>query len=207
MLDNFEFHMMSVNSRAILPMLWLLASEDEDPTSGLIKDSYKKIAFRLRCSEKNITDAVKECETAGFLQVIEKQLRIESVHDSLRDSNQPVTPETETETEAEAEAEAEKDYQKLFDQFWDVYGKIGNKQQAKKFFNKAIKEGVDYETIINGVKKYQHYCQAIGQEQRFIRHASTWLNNRGWEDEYTVYEQPAKKNKSKHERAKEALGL
>lgn len=76
-----------------------------------------------------------------------------------------------------------------FDLFWKAYGKIGNKQQALKSFNKAIKEGVKYETIRRGLDHYQTYCRAIRQEQKYIKHASTWLNNRGWEDEYTIHQQ------------------
>ena len=30
LLDNFEFQSMSANARALLPMFWLLASEDDD---------------------------------------------------------------------------------------------------------------------------------------------------------------------------------
>lgn len=99
MLDNYDFHMMSVEARALLPMLWLLASEDDDPTSGVIKDDCKKIAFRLRQTEKQIIEAILECKKSGFLEVTEKQRCIDSVHESLRDRNQTVTPETETETD------------------------------------------------------------------------------------------------------------
>lgn len=94
-----------------------------------------------------------------------------------------------------------------FESFWSAYGKIGNKQQALKSYNKAIKECVNNETIFRGLAKYQDYCRAIGQEQRYIKHASTWLNNRGWEDEYTITQQAGGQPKSKHQRAKEALGL
>ena len=72
-----------------------------------------------------------------------------------------------------------------FDSLWNLYGKIGNKQQALKAYNKAIK-GTSHEEIIRGLTNYQQYCRDLGQEQRFIKHASTWLNNRGWEDDYTV---------------------
>ncbi len=190
MLDNYEFHSMSVNARALLPMFWLLASEDDDPTSGMIQDNYKKIAFRLRCAEKEIISAVMECMEAGFLQVIEKQSCIDSVHESLRDSTQTVTSETETETETYRE-EAEKNIGD-FENFWILYGKIGNKQNALKAFNRI--KGVDYETIIRGLSKYQEYCRALNQEQRFIKHASSWLNARGWEDEYTIQQHTVRKS-------------
>lgn len=91
-----------------------------------------------------------------------------------------------------------------FEEFWNHYGKIGNKQQAIKSYEKTTKEGADHEEIIAGVIRYQNYCRAINQERRFIKHASTWLNNRGWEDEYSAR---VTTGKSRHERAKEALGM
>ena len=197
--SNYDFQRLQDASKLLAVCIWTLASRYKDPKLGLIPNDLDYI--KRQCNLGNFVkqEHLKELINQGY--IIDDS-------DMLAKCKQDASPETETETETYSkETKAEKDYEKLFDEFWAVYGKIGNKQQAKKFFNKAIKEGVDYEAIINGVKKYQHYCQAIGQEQRFIRHASTWLNNRGWEDEYTVYEQPAQKNKSKHERAKEALGL
>ena len=94
-----------------------------------------------------------------------------------------------------------------FDDFWNRYGKIGNKQQAKKSYEKSIKKGTNHEEIIHGLTNYQNYCRAIGQEQRYIKHASTWLNNKGWQDEYTIHQQQQPEQLSKHERAKKALGL
>lgn len=91
-----------------------------------------------------------------------------------------------------------------FEEFWSQYGRIGNKEPARKSFEKARKEA-SYATIINGLKRYQAYCRAIGAEQRYIKHAATWLNQRGWQDEYAIVTPAAQK--SKHQRAKEALGL
>ncbi len=42
-LDDYEFQNLPVECRALLPMLWLLASE----TNGVLKD-YASVAFRLR---------------------------------------------------------------------------------------------------------------------------------------------------------------
>jgi len=48
MLDDFNFQKMSVESRAMLPMLWLLAAEHDDPKSGIVNKTNTEIAFRLR---------------------------------------------------------------------------------------------------------------------------------------------------------------
>lgn len=56
LLDNFEFHCLPVASRALAPMLWLLASEYE---GGQIPLDFRKLAFRFRMSEKEVQDSVK----------------------------------------------------------------------------------------------------------------------------------------------------
>lgn len=56
LLDNFEFHCLPVASRALAPMLWLLASEYE---GGQIPLDFRKLAFRFRMSEKEVQESVK----------------------------------------------------------------------------------------------------------------------------------------------------
>lgn len=68
-----------------------------------------------------------------------------------------------------------------FEEFWKCYGK-GNRQKALKAFMKI--KGIDYPAIAEGLKKYQDHCATIGREPKFMMDASTWLNNRGWEDEH-----------------------
>jgi hypothetical protein len=113
LLDDFEFQSMSITAKALLPMLWLLASEDEDPTSGVIRDSYDKLAFRLRMDITLLIATINEIHKSGFLEIdksdlqtltnkgcnetVTKQLRIrnETVTDSYRNRTETVTPETE----------------------------------------------------------------------------------------------------------------
>lgn len=70
-----------------------------------------------------------------------------------------------------------------FENFWNEYGKIGSKQKALKVFKKI--KGVDYETIIAGLRRYQSYARANAHWYH-PQHASTWLNDRGWESEYPI---------------------
>ncbi len=90
LLDNFEFHSLPIDSKALAPMLWLLASENLD---GSISDDLTKVAFRLRTSVKDVQTALKPLIDKGFV-----------VSDSnlLADCKQCALPETEAETETEA---------------------------------------------------------------------------------------------------------
>lgn len=69
LLDDYEFQCLPVASRAIAPMLWLLASEHKDPSSGVINGDHKKIAFRLRMTEVEVEEAIKPLLNAGFVEI------------------------------------------------------------------------------------------------------------------------------------------
>lgn len=66
LLDNFEFHQLPLASRALAPMLWLLASEYKD---GVMVATPQKLAFRLRLTEGELTDALMPLVSAGFFSV------------------------------------------------------------------------------------------------------------------------------------------
>ena len=95
LLDNYEFQCLPVASRALAPMLWLLASDNMD---GVIDANPKKLAFRLRMSESELVDALKPLIDSGFFA---------DASGVLADRVQVAVPETETETETETEAETE----------------------------------------------------------------------------------------------------
>lgn len=78
--------------------------------------------------------------------------------------------------------EADTSSQKDFDEFWDEYGKVGNKKAAKKSFLKALKV-TDLDHLKERWKAYKAHLEESGQSQL---HMSTWLNpdNERWNDEY-----------------------
>lgn len=63
LLDNHEFHCLPVDSRALAPMLWLLASESTD---GVIEASAEQLAYRLRRPWGEIETALKPLIDMGF---------------------------------------------------------------------------------------------------------------------------------------------
>lgn len=73
LLDNFQFQRMSAEARALLPMLWLMASEDYDPVSGMLRIGYGEIAFRLRQDEKIVKSAIDEILRAGFIERVDDE--------------------------------------------------------------------------------------------------------------------------------------
>jgi hypothetical protein len=83
-----------IASKAIAPMLWLLASESKD---GVFDGSLDELVFRLHISEKEYKDGVKPLIDNDFFSV---------VSGVLAERLQTAIPETETETKTEREKKA-----------------------------------------------------------------------------------------------------
>jgi len=97
LLDDFDFQRLPVASRALAPMLWLLAAESKDPKTGEIDASADRLAFRLRMTEREVVEALKPLITGRFFEVVQ------DASDALADSYQVAVPEAEAETEGETE--------------------------------------------------------------------------------------------------------
>jgi hypothetical protein len=91
LLDNYEFSRLPVASRALAPMLWLLASEYE---GGEIEATLGKLAYRLHMTEGEVAEALQPLIEARFF-----------VTDSsaLADCEQGARLETEAEIQVETE--------------------------------------------------------------------------------------------------------
>jgi hypothetical protein len=104
LLDNKDFQRLPVASRALAPMLWLLASESVD---GVINADPDDLAFRLRSTEKEISVALRPLLEKHFFEPVQAASGV------LAECLRGAVPETEAEaealqrTEADPETEAE----------------------------------------------------------------------------------------------------
>lgn len=85
LLDDRQFQRLPLASRALAPMLWLLASEHD---GGVFDATIDELSFRLRQSPEEISEGLQPLVNAGFFEIIEGD---ES--DLLADRKQPATPE------------------------------------------------------------------------------------------------------------------
>lgn len=98
LLDNYKYQRLPVDSRALAPMIWLLASESKD---GSLDYDLEKIAFRLRMSALELEAAIVPLISGGFLEL---------EHDASAPLAEPERESSlEKETEREKEVETEKD--------------------------------------------------------------------------------------------------
>lgn len=65
--------------------------------------------------------------------------------------------------------------------FWGAYPRKKDKANAEKAWNKAIRNGADPSTILDGVLFYRLDC--ANKEAQYIKYPASWLNARGWQDE------------------------
>ena len=167
LLDNFEFQSLPVASRALAPMLWLLASDHE---GGEIDAAPKKLAFRLRMTEREVTDALNPLIDNGFFSVMH------GASEPLADRKQCAMPETEAEKRKEEREKKARD----FEIFWKAYPKKEAKKDAEQAWAKV---DASIEVLLAAVAaraKSEDWCKAKGQ---FVPLPATWLRGRRWEDE------------------------
>lgn len=72
---------------------------------------------------------------------------------------------------------------KGFAEFWDVYPKKKSKADAEKAWEKCYQH---FEQIMESVMNARASPDWRERSGKFIPHPATWLNAKGWEDEYTV---------------------
>lgn len=171
LLDDYEFQCLPVASRALAPMLWLLASESQE---GTIDGDLRKIAFRLHMTESDVQEAIEPLVTGGFLEcsgVASKPLAQTAQVAIPEKEKQPQTQVT-TKTEG-----ARKRADQSLEEFWAGYPRKIGKGQARKAWTAATKKAT-VEEIMAGLKAYK-----FSTEQEFIPHPATWLNGERWLDE------------------------
>jgi hypothetical protein len=98
LLDNKDFQRLPVASRALAPMLWLLASESVD---GVINADPDDLAFRLRSTEKEISVALRPLIDKRFFELVQ------DASTTLAPCLRSAVPETETEALQRAETDSE----------------------------------------------------------------------------------------------------
>jgi hypothetical protein len=95
LLNDRVFMRLPLASKAIAPLMWLLASESKD---GIFDGSMDELVFRLHITDKEYQQGVKPLIDNGFFVVASEM---------LAGCYQVAIPETETERETEAETEKE----------------------------------------------------------------------------------------------------
>ena len=166
LLRDRDFMCLPLASKAIAPLLWLLASESKE---GIFDADMDELVFRLHLTEKEIASGLKPLMDKGFFL---------NASTMLADCYQVAIPETETETETETKANL---YSNEFDSFWKAYDKPVGKANAFKIWKSIKPDGELVKTIL-----HKATLQAKNTERKFRKDAERWLRDKRWEDEIAV---------------------
>lgn len=170
LLDNYEFACLPVASRALAPLLWLLASEYED---GVIPLSDEALAFRLRMP-------VKELKTAVY-PLIEHDFFI-SDSTPLADCKQLASPETEGETQVKTE---KKLVSLEFEKFKRAYPKRTGSQgwpEAQRYFDMAVRAGQSPDDLVSAAAKFSASLPPDTVGTKFVPMAEKWMRRKLWQE-------------------------
>lgn len=69
-----------------------------------------------------------------------------------------------------------------FDALWMLYPNKKGRSDALRHYKAARKQGVTYDTIEDGIKRYAEYVK--DEDPKFIAMGSTWFCGHRWEDQY-----------------------
>ena len=115
-------------------------------------------------------------------------------------TNTTPTRERESEIEKEIEKTEKPEIEKgssriekdeAFSIFWKQYPRKDSKVPAQKAYEKLSPDAELQEVILGALMRFKACDQWVRENGKFIPFASTWLNQRRWEDETTPSMQPS----------------
>ena len=164
LLNDRVYMRLPIASKAIAPMLWLLASESKD---GVFDGSLDELVFRLHISEKEYKDGVKPLIDNDFFTVVSGVLA-----ERLQDAIPETETERETETKKEKKATSVACPDSVSQQVWNDWMTVRKEKKAKTltetgwngFVKQAEKAGWSLEQAIS------HCClkQWVGFEAAWV---------------------------------------
>ena len=69
-------------------------------------------------------------------------------------------------------------YTRAFEEFWEAYPRKKDKGNAFKKFNARLNSGFSEVELVGAAKKYAEECERNQTEERYIKHAATFLSDR-----------------------------
>jgi hypothetical protein len=168
LLTDFEFVRLPVASRALAPMLWLLASEYE---GGAIEASLEKIAFRVHLTVDELQDALSPLIDAGFFDASE--VLSQPLAECL--PREEDIGKRKRKEDTRAASPSNDDFEKLKKVYPRRNGNYGWKAAERKF-SSLVKTGVDPKIIIDAARRFAANAgPKVGTE--FIPMPASWLNS------------------------------
>jgi hypothetical protein len=173
LLDDYEFQRLPDASRALAPMIWLLASEYD---GGVITATLDELSFRLHRTNEEATQAIIPLINKGFL-ILEQD-----ASNVLAECKQEAIPEKRREYKPEKENTFEREAEEIY----SVYPRKVGKTDALKAIRKAItRELKAHPRAAEYLKSrtLQFAKSDAGNRGEFTPHPATWFNQERYNDD------------------------
>ena len=161
---------------------------------GSCYPSYGHIADKIGLqTTKSVKLAIKKFEKLGLLEIEHRKLEnggntSNRYHLSLggvtQDHRVIIEPSLRSQETTNTKDNTKEIYIKEFQTFWKVYPRKVGKKGAYKSFRKFDEK--HYQKILYGAQRFAE--QNLSTEEKYIPHATTWLNQERWMDYFETDE-------------------
>jgi hypothetical protein len=166
-LDDFDYSCLPLASKALAPLLWLLASEHKD---GDFSDDPERIAHRIRWTVSDVIAGLKPLLDKGFFEPASGVLA-SCYQDACLEERRGEDIKREKNTVQRTAAR--------FPDFWEAYPNKKGKQDAEKRWRRDGLDGMADE-IIAHVRLMAEVDD--GWRRGYVPMGSTYLNQARWTD-------------------------
>ena len=167
------------NSTNKLILLMLANYSDENDSSF---PSYRHLASLCSCTERTAMRAIDSLIQMGLIKKEERYMKDGKQTSNRFILNRGDKKDTQGMTKSTPNTirHIQRDYTEDFNQLWNLYPRRdGSKRKAFEMYKKIIDKEISTIDLYNITKRFKQ--SMIGKEEKFIPHATTWLNQRRFE--------------------------
>ena len=167
------------NSTNKLMLLMLANYSDENDSSF---PSYRHLASLCSCTERTAMRAIDSLIQMGLIKKEERYMKDGKQTSNRFILNRGDKKDTQGMTKSTPNTirDIQRDYTEEFNQWWTLYPrKDGSKRKAFEIYKKIIDKEISITDLYNVTNRFKQLMK--GKEEKFIPHATTWLNQRRFE--------------------------
>ena len=167
------------NSTNKLILLMLANYSDENDSSF---PSYRHLASLCSCTERTAMRAIDSLIQMGLIKKEERYMKDGKQTSNRFILNRGDKKDTQGMTKSTPNTirNIQRDYTEDFNQWWNLYPRRdGSKRKAFEIYKKIIDKEISITDLYNVTNRFKQSMK--GREEKFIPHATTWLNQRRFE--------------------------
>tara|TARA_R100001510_G_C7602934_1_gene168951 strand:- start:440 stop:967 length:528 start_codon:yes stop_codon:yes gene_type:complete len=158
----------------------MLANYSDENDSSF--PSYRHLASLCSCTERTAMRAIDSLIQMGLVKKEERYMK-----DGKQTSNRfilnrgdKIDTQGMTKSTPNTIRDIQRDYTEEFNQWWNLYPRRdGSKRKAFEIYKKIIDKEISITDLYNVTNRFKQSMK--GKEEKFIPHATTWLNQRRFE--------------------------